>query len=126
MVLLSSALGGGCGAGGTPEPASPDDTEGDASAFDDGGDAEGSERAAASDDEETAEAAPAPVCDDGSCSPCGNGLCPVGWYCDEDAGPACSWVPECARRTSCDCLRRVLGAECTCNEHGPVPVVSCK
>src|SRR5687768_9885219 len=39
-------------------------------------------------------------CDDGTCSPCGDALCPSGWYCDESApgGAACGWLPECAKK----------------------------
>src|SRR4051812_13302944 len=31
------------------------------------------------------EAPPASPCDDGTCTPCGKGVCPTGWYCDESA-----------------------------------------
>ena len=55
--------------------------------------------------------APARVtCDDGTCSTCGNGICPSGWYCDQNAkgGPACGWVPECVKKPSCACLKKTV------------------
>lgn len=69
----------------------------------------------------------APSCDDGTCSPCGDGICPSGWYCDENAGggPACSWLKECAGEPSCACVTRVLGAGCKCREERGGLKVSC-
>lgn len=67
-----------------------------------------------------------PSCDDGTCSLCGNGICPAGWYCDEKAGGgACSWLAECAEKPSCGCITRVLGASCKCREEGGGLKVSC-
>lgn len=70
---------------------------------------------------------PAPkraTCDDGTCTPCGDALCPTGWYCDESArgGPACGWLPECAAKAGCGCVKKALG--CACEEKsGGVHVV---
>jgi hypothetical protein len=66
-------------------------------------------------------------CDDQTCSPCGSGLCPSGWYCDESAsgGPACGWLPQCARASGCACLKRVFGSACTCTETGGGAHVTC-
>ncbi|HKO52419.1 MAG TPA: hypothetical protein VJV79_32150 [Polyangiaceae bacterium] len=75
------------------------------------------------------EAAPkAALCDDGTCSPCGAGVCPSGWYCDESAhgGPACGWLPRCAQKSSCGCLNGKLGAGCKCSEQNGGLHVTCK
>ncbi|HEY4106397.1 MAG TPA: hypothetical protein VGM44_21000 [Polyangiaceae bacterium] len=92
------------------------------------------ERAAADDsgeDDSPAEedsAPPRSACDDGSCSPCGNGLCLTGWYCDESAsgGPACSWLPQCAQKSSCGCVTSTLGSGCKCTEQSGGLHVTCK
>jgi hypothetical protein len=57
------------------------------------------------------EQAPPPACSDEGCFQCGSGFCPVGFYCDETAngGPACGWVPDCARKAGCECVGRALG-----------------
>jgi len=70
----------------------------------------------------------AELCDDGTCSRCGAGLCPSGWYCDESAsgGPACGWLPECARKSSCGCLTTKLGAACKCSEQSGGLHLTCK
>ena len=40
--------------------------------------------------------------------------CPTGWYCDENAkgGPACGWLPECAKKPTCACVKRVFSGSC--------------
>ena len=78
------------------------------------------ERGATASDDEEPSAAPAVkrgACDDGTCSPCGDALCPTGWYCDESApgGPACGWLPECAQKPGCGCIKKAL-AGCSCEE----------
>jgi len=81
--------------------------------------------------ESSAEAASAPsaperaTCDDGTCSPCGDALCPTGWYCDETArgGPSCGWLPECAQKSGCACVKKALG--CACEEKAGGAHVSC-
>lgn len=87
------------------------------------------DEASASDDSAPEEEAPkAGPCDDGTCSPCGSGVCLTGWYCDESAsgGPACGWLPQCAQKSSCACLSGKLGAGCKCSEQGGGLHVSCK
>lgn len=64
-------------------------------------------------------------CDDGTCSVCGSGICPTGWYCDEKAGNACSWLAECADKPTCGCVTRVLGSACKCREEGGGLKVAC-
>ena len=68
--------------------------------------------------------AKAPSCEDGTCTSCGTGICPVGWYCDEKAN-ACSWLTECAAKPSCSCVTRVLGSGCKCREEGSALKVTC-
>jgi hypothetical protein len=79
----------------------------------------------ASDDSEAQESSRGPSCDDGTCSRCGSGICPTGWYCDEKAGGACSWLAECAEKPSCSCITRVLGASCKCDAAGGGLKVAC-
>lgn len=82
----------------------------------------------AHDEEAAAATAPAKAtCDDGSCTPCGGALCPLGWYCDETAagGPACGWLPECAQKPGCACVKRVLAA-CSCEEKAGAAHLSCQ
>jgi hypothetical protein len=61
-----------------------------------------------------APAAKRATCDDGTCTACGDAQCPVGWYCDESAkgGPSCGWLPECARKPTCACVKRVFSGSC--------------
>ena len=68
-----------------------------------------------------------PHCADGTCYACGEGFCPVGYYCDEGAprGAACSWLPECADEATCSCVLGVLGNECSCDERDDGIYVSC-
>ena len=76
-----------------------------------------------------APAAPqAPSCDDGTCFPCGDGICPKGFYCDRKApgGPACSWLPACAKQASCSCVTKTLGSGCSCNAENGGVYVDCE
>jgi hypothetical protein len=85
-------------------------------------------RAAAGDDEPgPAPAAKRGACDDGTCSPCGDAVCPNGWYCDESApgGPACGWLPECAQKAGCGCIKKAL-AGCACEEKSGAAHLTCK
>jgi hypothetical protein len=123
FAVLSLVLG--CGAG-TSSGATPRSTAEDAEA------PRSSEPSGADGAEEPGDAAeeskPAgPSCDDGSCSRCGSGICPTGWYCDEKApgGGACSWLAECAAKATCGCVTRVLGAACRCREEGGGLKVAC-
>jgi hypothetical protein len=118
---LSLAGVGACGSSPPPAGSSPSEAE-HASA------AKGERHAESSDDE--GESAPAPkraACDDGTCSPCGNALCPSGWYCDESApgGPACGWLPECAQKPGCACVKRAF-AGCSCEDKSGAAHLACK
>ena len=68
-----------------------------------------------------------PNCDDGTCFLCGDGICPTGAYCDENAqgGAACAWLPECAKEPNCGCITGVLGANCSCDDSSGGPIVNC-
>jgi hypothetical protein len=68
-----------------------------------------------------------PSCDDGTCFRCGDGICPSGFYCDEDAkgGAACAWLPSCAESASCACVKQALGVSCRCQEQAGGISVSC-
>jgi hypothetical protein len=101
------------------------------SADDTDSETEGSTLGAGADGDFSSEAEPGPTgpdCSDGTCFVCGDGMCPVGFYCDERAsgGSACSWLPECADNASCACVTGVLGASCTCDERAGGPSVSCE
>ena len=123
-VLTLTLLLPHCGGGSTgSEPKTADN----------GGAEDGAERSADDDDGDAAESnaassveedAKGPSCDDGTCSVCGNGICPAGWYCDESApgGAACAWLKECADKPSCGCVTRVLGAGCKCRDESGLKV----
>ena len=115
---LLAACGGGAGGSDAP-PKAPFES---ASVHAD--DAHRSEESAP----EPEEAPKAALCEDKTCSPCGAGVCPNGWYCDESAsgGPACGWLPRCAQKSSCGCLAGKLGAGCKCSEQGGGLHVTCK
>lgn len=80
-----------------------------------------------SDSGDVATSASGPNCDDGTCFPCGEGICPKGSFCDLGAagGPACAWLTECAGDPSCSCVQGVLGASCSCQGDQGGPVVQC-
>jgi hypothetical protein len=124
LFLLLPQCGGPGTASGEPKSAADAD---DASASSSSENSESGH----DDEEDHASAAddkpPGPSCDDGTCSPCGSGICPSGWYCDENAsgGAACSWLTECADKPSCGCITRVLGPSCKCREEAGGLKVSC-
>ncbi len=68
-----------------------------------------------------------PDCSDGTCFECGDGICPKGAYCDQDAdgGAACAWLPECSGAPSCGCITGVLSS-CSCDDSSGAPLVSCQ
>jgi hypothetical protein len=110
MGLFAVGSWTGCG-GSSPEPSTPE------SAADDKSESPREDRDEASSsapDDEEAPAARRPGCDDGTCTLCGDSQCPTGWYCDESAkgGPACGWLPECAKKPTCACLKRVFSGGC--------------
>ena len=127
LVLLLPQCGGGTTTGG--EPQSPADTNKRAPEASSQGSAKSDNR-----EQEPSSAAAAlpedskgPSCDDGTCSKCGSGICPSGWYCDEKASAngACSWLAECAEKPTCACVTRVLGAGCKCHEDSGALKVAC-
>jgi hypothetical protein len=77
--------------------------------------------------DQPADEAKGPSCDDGTCSKCGSGICPTGWYCDEKVagGGACSWLAECAEKPTCACVTRVLGSSCKCRAEDGGLKVAC-
>ena len=121
-LLALSLTVAACG-GGQPQPSAPtasaQHTDSSAAAHAD----------APADDAPAEEEAPkAGPCDDGTCSSCGAGICPAGWYCDESAtgGPACGWLPACAQKSSCACVTGKLGSGCSCSEQSGGLHVTCK
>ena len=122
--LLALLVAGGSACGGSPAGAGEPAATPHEKASTDTSDA-----ASAEDEAPAEEEAPKPgLCDDGTCSPCGSGMCPSGWYCDESAkgGAACGWLPQCAQKSSCGCLTKVLGSACSCSEQGSGLHVTCK
>lgn len=122
FAVLSLVAGCGAGSATAPEPRSAAPRE-DAS-LDEGATSSG-DTSADAEASETSAAAAGPSCDDGTCSPCGSGICPAGWYCDERAGGACSWLAECTQKPTCACVTRVLGAGCKCREESGGLKVAC-
>ena len=119
FVLFGFAACGGAATPAHAPSASPHDSGSSESSHDD----------AESDDPRAEEEAPqAFACDDGTCSPCGSGICPTGWYCDESAvgGPACGWLPACAQKSSCACVTAKLGSGCKCSEASGGLHVTCR
>ena len=117
-ALAFAACGGGSGATNAPAQGAHDADSKEPESDD-----------ATDEDSAREEAAPkAAPCDDGTCSPCGSGICPSGWYCDESAagGPACGWLPSCAQKSSCACLTAKLGSSCSCREQAGGLHVTCK
>lgn len=113
MALALGCLVSSCG-GATPKAHAPEEHADNTS----------DDSTSASSDS-TPEAPQPPSCDDGTCFPCGDGICPQGFYCDRKAagGPACSWLPACAKKASCDCVTKTLGSSCSCNaENGGIYV----
>jgi hypothetical protein len=124
MLVIASLLGG-CG-GSTPAVDSPSSGKEDPS--DRHADGEASTSEGSDDDTEGTASTESekPTCDDGTCSACGDGLCPSGWYCDESApgGPACGWLPECAGKATCGCVKRAFTG-CGCEDRAGFAHVRC-
>lgn len=127
LVLLLPQCGGGAATGAEPKSAADDESSSSESK---GSSSEGDGEVEEQSNEgpATAERAEGPSCDDGTCSKCGSGICPAGWYCDEKAsgGGACSWLTECADKPTCACVTRVLGAACKCKEENGGLKVACE
>jgi hypothetical protein len=69
-----------------------------------------------------------PSCDDGTCTLCGDGVCPSGFYCETNKGvTGCAWLPSCVKNPSCDCLRSTLqrDSRCKCEDRKGVAFVTC-
>ena len=117
-AYLTGACGGSPAGAGEPARAPHEKASSDSS------DAQSSDEDSPAEEE----APQAGLCDDGTCSTCGAGMCPTGWYCDESAkgGAACGWLPQCAEKSSCGCLTKVLGSGCSCAEQGNGLRVTCK
>jgi len=115
MLLFVLATSVACG-GSEPPSRTPDAEQSAEKSSDEGTAEEATSEGDASGDSRTAEPA-APKCDDGTCTPCGDALCPRGWYCDESApgGAACGWLPECAQKASCSCVKKAFKG-CACEE----------
>jgi len=121
--LAAALVAAACGGRSSSKPA--DTASGPRSAHADPSSGGGEE----AEEDEPGEAAPAlPRCDDGTCFACGQGICPKGFYCDEQAvgGAACSWLPSCPTEPACSCVKRTLGAGCSCEEREGGVFVSCK
>lgn len=68
-----------------------------------------------------------PSCEGGTCSPCGEGICPNGFYCEvasQGRAPACAWLPACGDKPSCACLTKAAPG-CTCEDKGGAPLLTC-
>jgi hypothetical protein len=114
ISLVVSLVAAACGGGSTPEPATAGSSDSDErQASGDSSDDEKSS-SSASDSDEAPAAKKKPACDDGTCTLCGDAQCPTGWYCDESAkgGPACGWLPECAKKPTCACVKKVFPGGC--------------
>lgn len=118
LLLLFPSCGGGAATTGEAKSADSSDARSD-DASGDSDESEGNGESASTPDQPQG-----PNCDDGTCSLCGNSICPAGWYCDEEAS-ACSWLTECAEKPSCGCVTRVLGSACKCKEERGGLKVAC-
>lgn len=123
VVLLCTTLGLASGACGSSQRAPDEPTAAGSPAGDNAGPLD------ATDSPEPSDAAlpQGPDCADGTCFICGEGMCPLGAYCDVSApsGPACAWLSECPQEPSCACIERVLGAACSC-QASQGPLVTCR
>src|SRR5687767_11041340 len=91
LAMLLPQCGGG-GAGTEPKTAAERESDDSERSGDDSKSADSESEAASGVEEKS----PGPSCDDGTCTLCGSGICPTGWYCDESApgGSACAWLKE--------------------------------
>ena len=121
LTLLNASCAGSAASSTAKAPSAGSGSTNDSQASSEALEAEGESPA-------TSQSPKSPSCDDGTCSACGSGMCPVGWYCDEGAsgGAACSWLKECAEKPTCGCVIRVLGSTCQCREEAGGLKVSCK
>jgi hypothetical protein len=124
MILLLPQCGGGTATSAEPKSSADSAESRDAAGH---GSATEDDNESATSTNSASEKPQGPSCDDGTCSLCGSGICPSGWYCDEKAsgGGACSWLTECAEKPTCACVTRVLGSKCKCREEGGGLKVAC-
>lgn len=69
-----------------------------------------------------------PSCDDGTCFPCGDGVCPSGFYCETNKGSTgCASNLACPKSPSCECLQPSLAKDprCKCENRKGVAFVTC-
>lgn len=72
----------------------------------------------------TAPAKKAP-CADGTCTECGDGICPSGYFCVDTKGhKGCAWIASCVDKPTCACLAREVKS-CSCKDEGGVARVAC-
>ncbi len=118
---LALLIGCAAGCGGSEKPA---ETAGEKTPAHQSS-SDSSDDASTSADESAAPEPKRATCADGTCTPCSDALCLTGWYCDESAhgGPACGWLPECAGKAGCGCVKKALG--CACEEKSGAAHVTC-
>ena len=122
MLGVLALLVAACGAPGTSAPGSKTPEGSGAGASSPAG---GDSKAPAGSGAPEASGPKKPSCADGSCFECGEGVCPVGFYCQKSGGTAgCAWASECAQKPSCACVGP-LSTGCSCEERGGVPHVTC-
>jgi hypothetical protein len=69
-----------------------------------------------------------PLCEDSACFTCGDGICPVGYYCERSkkgAPLACASAAKCAEKPTCACLKPLI-AGCSCEDKQGGPLVQCE
>jgi hypothetical protein len=68
-----------------------------------------------------------PRCDGSSCITCGEGLCPLGFYCEVSAKgrpAACATVAACGDTPTCACLEKSAPG-CSCQLREGAPFLTC-
>lgn len=64
-------------------------------------------------------------CADGTCTECGEGICPSGYFCVDTKGhKGCAWIAPCVDKPQCACVSREVKS-CTCKDEGGVAKVTC-
>lgn len=64
-------------------------------------------------------------CADGSCTECGEGVCPSGYFCVDNKGKkGCAWLAGCVDKPACGCVSKALPA-CSCKDDAGVARVTC-
>ena len=68
-----------------------------------------------------------PSCEGGTCSPCGDAICPNGFYCEvasKGRAPSCAWHPACGDKPTCACLGKTAPG-CSCEDRNGAPFLTC-